>query len=936
MKLPQKIQSECGWVVFIDKDMTVKAVSENITELDYTTDMLLGKNLDVFISDVGQIENMMTTCKNYKEYTSLQNHTYIRLKCQKPIIHKYETICTVTFSNELYMLEIESTADDTIIDTLFDMTKIVNNIRSINDIEKAVMYTSDWMFSRLEGYDRAMVYKFAGNGDGKVIHENIRKDNIESYLGLCFPGLDIPKQARNLFKINGIRWIADIKSKDVEIVFDKNQVDIDMKLSRMRSVSGCHLQYLENMGVVATMSVAIVIADNLWGLYIFHRYRDGRHVPKISSRIMCDIVSNSTSTHIDMLTKNYHVRLSHVVQKKISDLDKKSESFYEDNWKELLKLTKSDGIILKKNEKISWFGEKDENLTDAYMEHIFAPLNQNSHDFFDNIHIEGYPFAGAACFRHNNLYIAFVRYRILENISWGGYPYVQEINDDLCPRTSFNIYVEKNAHRSVEWLEEEKYFLNAIFEKHLRLLHINEIVKANEKIAEINNERLDAISTAKNNFEFFAQMNHELRTPFHGVIGSLQLLKSIFENEKNKKDEHEIVESALSCSKSVINILDDILLIAKNKHDFSIDYKQVKMIPVIHDIVSLMSNFALDNGNKKIRLEPFDFEIPVITDAGRIKQIITNILSNAIKFSKKESEIVVNTKYYSNYKDYSCHIDNVLLSNYQYIWPPQDNYYKTFYSPKKNSTIVWLTFSVQDNGDGIDKNKIESIFEPYKQISSGPSKTHQGTGLGLHICKLLIKAMCGTINVLSSETNGTMFTCAIPCEKGVNNEVVCKSHPITINDKVNDKECSIIIVEDNKLNSKILLKKIQLVLPKCHILIANNGQEGYDMYLQEIHKLCGMFIDYHMPVMTGDTLVKLIRSHDTKINLIAFTADMDDTTCQYLISCGFDKVIGKPCEVGEIENISKLMFETYKSSSGSSSGSTNSGSINESTCIRDF
>ena len=125
----------------------------------------------------------------------------------------------------------------------------------------------------LLGYDRVMVYKFAPGGAGEVVAESC-KSGIGSFKGLHYPASDIPKQARELYKRNLLRVIRDVDAESVGIVpqLDEKQRPLDLSLSVLRSVSPIHIEYLRNMGVGASLSISIIVEDELWGLFACHHY----------------------------------------------------------------------------------------------------------------------------------------------------------------------------------------------------------------------------------------------------------------------------------------------------------------------------------------------------------------------------------------------------------------------------------------------------------------------------------------------------------------------------------------------------------------------------------------------------------------------------------------------------------------------------------------
>jgi chemotaxis family two-component system sensor kinase Cph1 len=158
----------------------------------------------------------------------------------------------------------------------------------------------DTVFNIIGNFDRGMVYKFHDDLSGEVIHE-IRSDCVESsYLGLRFPMSDIPLSARKLYIANGVRYIQDVDAEDVPVV--SKQGVMDLTQIRMRAVAKPHIIYLRNMGVKCSMSLAIIVENELWGLLAFHGYNRS-YKPSLHQRIACETISTMMSVRIEATMK---------------------------------------------------------------------------------------------------------------------------------------------------------------------------------------------------------------------------------------------------------------------------------------------------------------------------------------------------------------------------------------------------------------------------------------------------------------------------------------------------------------------------------------------------------------------------------------------------------------------------------------------------------
>ena len=155
--------------------------------------------------------------------------------------------------------------------------------------QRVIKNACDTVFYLLEHYDRGMVYRFNDDASGEVLHE-IKKHNVDSsYLGMRFPASDIPLSARQLYIKNGLRYIENTDAKDISIITFEGYEEMDLSHCRMRAVAKPHLIYLRNMGVKCSLSMAIVVEGELWGLFAFHGYNK-KYKPSLHQRIACETV----------------------------------------------------------------------------------------------------------------------------------------------------------------------------------------------------------------------------------------------------------------------------------------------------------------------------------------------------------------------------------------------------------------------------------------------------------------------------------------------------------------------------------------------------------------------------------------------------------------------------------------------------------------------
>lgn len=179
--------------------------------------------------------------------------------------------------------------------------EILSRIRAAGDINTVTGTFLDAIMDIMKDFDRGMVYRFEPDCSGNVIHEIIRDPSVvsHSYLNLRFPESDIPKFSRQLYVKCGMRFIYDVYGQDSKIISKSFSERIDLSMSSFRSSHPCHLQYLSNMGVVASLSIPIVIDDRLWGIYAVHSHRKPSK-PTIEQRIMLEMLASMSSFRINI------------------------------------------------------------------------------------------------------------------------------------------------------------------------------------------------------------------------------------------------------------------------------------------------------------------------------------------------------------------------------------------------------------------------------------------------------------------------------------------------------------------------------------------------------------------------------------------------------------------------------------------------------------
>ena len=399
----------------------------------------------------------------------------------------------------------------------------------------------------------------------------------------------------------------------------------------------------------------------------------------------------------------------------------------------------------------------------------------------------------------------------------------------------------------------------------------NQEIIIESQIAIANMQRDKALDALKAKGEFLANMSHEIRTPLNAILGFVEILK---EESYGRKSE-QYVDIIDSSSKSLLQVIEDILDFSKIKSG-KLDIDKVNFNPKSEfEVVTYLFNARCAQKNISLTLN-IDDNLPetINTDPLRIKQIITNLMSNAVKFTKEKKNITVDINY-----------DNKLLN-----------------------------ISIKDQGIGIAHNKLNHIFDAFIQEDTSTTREYGGTGLGLSISNELVKLLGGKLKVKSEVGVGSNFYFSIPITVAKK-----KIEKQTISQNIDFKNKKILLVEDNKANQmfmKVILKKINLSFD-----IANDGVEAIEMFVKnnsnnedKLSKYNAILMDENMPNMNGIEATKQILKYEKEHNLthtpiIALTANALKGDREKFLNAGMDEYMTKPINKNKLAKILNMFIK---------------------------
>ena len=613
-----------------------------------------------------------------------------------------------------------------------DLNPLLDRLQNAPDMTTLLNKAAEVM-QEVSGFDRVMVYKFHKDTHGEVVSEAVRP-GTDSFLGLHFPASDIPPQAREIFLENWVRLIADVNFTAVEIVGPEGEETLNLGKSLLRAVSPIHIEYLKNMSVGASLTVSVIIDGELWGLFACH-HNSPRYLAK-SARDSCEIVSRITSALIrDSHLKeiSFHARKLQSIHEKLFSSTGHSDDLsgkltkYTPN---LVDIIKSEGAAAALYVDGYW-ATVGNVPSDEQLDSLVAWLSsQDVGDVFTTNHLprlfseaEAYrPIASgliaASVPKNKRSYILWFRPEFIQSVNWAGNPekVVNTVNGRLTPRASFSEWKEKVYGTSIPW---ESWEVDAaiVLRNSVLALDLQRQFEKEQKAR----EEAERAKLARE--ELMAMVSHDLKSPLSSIQMNAQLLKRFLPETDERS--HSITDRIFKSSVMMNNLIDDILSVTKlEAGQVSIEAVSLSLHMVIDEAIEVLNPIA---ANKNVRLKrdekSFDFHIEY--DYGRMLQVFSNIIGNAIKFTPDGGSVSV----------------KVEKSGHEYV-----------------------VISVQDSGPGIPTEHLLWVFDRFWQANQ---TKRLGTGLGLAISKGIVEAHGGEIWAESRMGEGATFIIKLPVESSV-------------------------------------------------------------------------------------------------------------------------------------------------------------------------
>lgn len=865
---PESIQ-DIGYLIAISPTGKIEVVSSNIANFifQHSADSLIGQSFYKLLEDPDQAMQICMDItgdiqkKNMRQFLYYTFQKGILKDCfgtnQKALVYN---------SGNLLVLEFEPIA-------LKDQAAVKN--REINfprisprsDFKRSCQEIAEWV-KELTGYDRVMIYKFDPEANGQVIAE-AKIDKLESFLGLTYPATDIPAQARRLYTLNWIRMIADVDGKTPELlpsVKSTKRPYLDMSHSGLRSVSPIHLQYLRNMGVKASLSVSLVVEGHLWGLIACHHYSEpvtisSSHRNKLEQ--VGQMVSYQLAAKESEAAANRLMERLYMVDSAIPSSDEINNVLEAlgENSQKVLALLSAAGFCYYHNNKIEVIGECPSK---AVIKKIIskAVKNQPNSNFYEksstllksdtNDEIAGFMLTPIAS-ESNQLGTIWFRKETTQYKDWAGQPKdLKEASDEnrLTPRGSFTLWRQTIKGQCDEWTNIDVRVAEK-FGKFVISAVLKELNTAKKDV-----HRLKQVEKAKD--QFLANISHELRTPLNAIMGWAQIALNKAATEADRVNALEVILSSANTQSALVNDLLDYTKIISGK--LKLNLTSVHLPSLVDEIAE---SFAVAAEAKNISIARYNRNHSLVTmgDEKRIKQIIVNLVSNAIKFSPEGGTIALSIK-------------------------------------KSEGAII---LSVEDEGVGLSEQDCLRVFNRFEQAIEGEKAG--GMGLGLSICKHLVEMHGGHISAESQGIGkGSLFTVVFPPVSIAlqdQKDDYCEEEEKNLKTEDDLKGLVILIAEDQVDALNFLEKALNMQGAK--ILRAKDGREAHAI-LKKV-KIDLMISDIGMPNLNGIDLIKLVRnnpSNYSNLPCIALTAYSFPKDRVKALNAGFDAYVSKPVNIEEL------------------------------------
>ncbi|MBD2438326.1 ATP-binding protein [Nostoc sp. FACHB-110] len=742
--IPGMIQPHGILLVLQEPNLEIIQVSSNIPEAiaSSPTD-LLGKTLWDLLNEpqIQRIQQCLTTDFDFTNPMHLSIRCLDGLIDFDGIVHRWQQVVLLELEPQL------TSHKPDFFDFYHQVKEPITKLQKAPTLLKMCQVAVQEI-RRITGFDRVMVYQFDPDDAGSVIAEDTNQ--ATPYLNLRYPPSDIPKQARHLYTLNWLRLIPNAQYQPVALIPVDNPVThqpLDLSLAVLRSVSPLHLEYLQNMGVGASMSISLLQEKKLWGLIACH-HSSPKYIP-YHTRTVCEFIGQVMSVELANKAASEDSddkRQLKLLQTQFVEALSQAQSFVDGMVQlktQLLKLVSATGAVICTGNQYICVGETPSEPEMRDLLSWIKPYLQDS-IFATNCLSKNY--ATAESFKaiasgvlaleisrvHHN-YIVWFRPEIIQTVNWGGNPNKPvEVSADgsqkLSPRKSFDLWQETVRGCALAWKACE---IAAVAE--LRSLIVGIVLRQADELASMNYE-LQRSNEELDSFAYIA--SHDLKEPLRGIHNYANFLMEDYADILNE-DGTAKLQTLVRLTQRMEDLINSLLHFSRLGRAELIR-QRVNLDELVQQVINTLT---ISRPHSEI-----EFRVPrtlpsIDCDRAQVTELFTNLISNAIKYNNKAQKW----------------IEIGFMAGNQQQQPVNED---------KQAHPIPYTFYVRDNGIGILLEHQEKIFQIFRRLH-GRDEFGGGTGAGLTITRKIVERHGGRICLESTINEGTIFYFTLAAETEV-------------------------------------------------------------------------------------------------------------------------------------------------------------------------
>jgi chemotaxis family two-component system sensor kinase Cph1 len=716
--IPGRVQDH-GFLIALDKTYLISHCSENISRyLPTTASALLGYSvgvLDTFLQKIDPPDFLIQLIKLSHTDNGFEPPNPYPLKIKGEIFN-----VILSTSGDYYLLEFEPELSHLKSDIQRIIGSSLSEMLADTNLSRLLINATE-QIKKIIGYDRVMIYQFHEDGHGEVVSE-VKNDDLNPFFGLHYPASDIPKQARELYKVNLTRLISNVNDvpSDILTLNNADAATLDMTDSVLRAVSPIHIEYLKNMGVASSFSISLLHQGELWGLVACHNYtpRFINFKEREAAKLIGQVLSSALSFRLTEEDKYRSNRFTVAVDTLTKQLLRESSiaDALLNHEVKLVDALEATGAALVFENQIYVAGEcPDQDFIKELVQWLNEDIEQQ---LYETVQLSlAFPPALAykakasgllACRLSKELreYMLWFRPEVIRTINWAGDPNKPvELNSEgqtkISPRKSFQAWAQTVENTAISWkkqdvdsalqLKDEISF--AISRKASEIRMLNERLK-------VAYDELDAFSYT---------ISHDLKNPLSSIKSYSQLLTRKFDLEPNARHMVERISSAAGKMQDMITEVLGYSQVGQAK-------KQHVRINMEQLIQELKQELLVSTASENLEINVGKV-LDVYGDETMIMQVFSNLLGNAVKYSSK--------------------------TDLPQVWI------------EATDLGDFTQYEVRDNGIGIKPQDQAKIFDLFTRSSEVDG--FEGSGVGLSIVKKIMERHHGKIWVESDGLNGSTF-----------------------------------------------------------------------------------------------------------------------------------------------------------------------------------